>query len=108
MTHSLNRRLLDLDWNFSREERGRIDAAYTAAVAEMDLALARLTRELKAAGVLDEALSTIFRVPVVTRAAGRTDAGVHAAGQVASSPEAMGMSTDFLPRASPARSSSNL
>ncbi|HYZ67535.1 MAG TPA: tRNA pseudouridine(38-40) synthase TruA [Mycobacterium sp.] len=35
------------------------------------------------AGVLDEALSTVFRVPVQLRAAGRTDAGVHATGQVA-------------------------
>lgn len=35
------------------------------------------------AGVLDDALSTVFRVPVVTRAAGRTDTGVHATGQVA-------------------------
>ena len=35
------------------------------------------------AGTIDEALSTVFRTPVVLRAAGRTDAGVHAAGQVA-------------------------
>jgi len=35
------------------------------------------------AGVLDEALSTVFRAPVVVRAAGRTDTGVHATGQVA-------------------------
>lgn len=35
------------------------------------------------AGVVDEALSTVFRVPVQLRAAGRTDAGVHAMGQVA-------------------------
>lgn len=35
------------------------------------------------AGVLDEALSTVFRTPVVLRAAGRTDTGVHATGQVA-------------------------
>lgn len=35
------------------------------------------------AGVLDEALSTVFRTPVQLRAAGRTDAGVHATGQVA-------------------------
>lgn len=35
------------------------------------------------AGVLDEALTTIFRAPVRLRAAGRTDAGVHATGQVA-------------------------
>ena len=35
------------------------------------------------AGVIDEALSTVFRTPVLTRAAGRTDSGVHATGQVA-------------------------
>lgn len=34
------------------------------------------------AGTVDEALSTVFRTPVVTRAAGRTDTGVHARGQV--------------------------
>ncbi|MGV9803725.1 tRNA pseudouridine synthase A, partial [Mycobacterium sp. NPDC003449] len=35
------------------------------------------------AGVIDETLSTVFRAPVVTRTAGRTDTGVHATGQVA-------------------------
>lgn len=35
------------------------------------------------AGVVGDALSTMFRVPVVLRAAGRTDSGVHATGQVA-------------------------
>ncbi|MBO0865508.1 MAG: tRNA pseudouridine(38-40) synthase TruA [Mycobacterium sp.] len=35
------------------------------------------------AGLLDEALSTVFRTPVWLRAAGRTDTGVHATGQVA-------------------------
>ncbi|TFV54852.1 tRNA pseudouridine(38-40) synthase TruA [Mycobacterium sp. PS03-16] len=35
------------------------------------------------AGLIDEALSTVFRTPVQVRAAGRTDAGVHATGQVA-------------------------
>ena len=35
------------------------------------------------AAVLNEAISTVFRVPVQLRAAGRTDTGVHATGQVA-------------------------
>jgi tRNA pseudouridine38-40 synthase len=35
------------------------------------------------AGTLDDALSTVFRTRVLCRAAGRTDAGVHATGQVA-------------------------
>jgi tRNA pseudouridine38-40 synthase len=35
------------------------------------------------AGVLEESLSTVFRGPVRLRAAGRTDTGVHATGQVA-------------------------
>ena len=35
------------------------------------------------AGVLDEAFSTVFRAPLRTYAAGRTDTGVHATGQVA-------------------------
>ena len=35
------------------------------------------------AGVLDEALSTVFRTPVRLRGAARTDTGVHAVGQVA-------------------------
>lgn len=35
------------------------------------------------AGVLDDALSTIFRIPARVFAAGRTDTGVHATGQVA-------------------------
>jgi tRNA pseudouridine38-40 synthase len=34
------------------------------------------------AGVIEDALSTVFRVPVQVRAAGRTDSGVHASGQV--------------------------
>jgi tRNA pseudouridine38-40 synthase len=35
------------------------------------------------AGLIDEVLSTVFRTPLTVRAAGRTDAGVHATGQVA-------------------------
>jgi tRNA pseudouridine38-40 synthase len=49
------------------------------------------------AGVLDDALSTVFRTPVQLRAAGRTDAGVHATGQVAH----VDVPTDALPNAYP-------
>lgn len=41
------------------------------------------TGQRTVAGLIDEALTTVFRTPVVVRAAGRTDAGVHATGQVA-------------------------
>src|SRR4051812_42519269 len=41
------------------------------------------TGQRTVAGVLDDALSTVFRTPVQLRAAGRTDTGVHATGQVA-------------------------
>jgi tRNA pseudouridine38-40 synthase len=49
------------------------------------------------AGVLDEALSTVFRVPVQVFAAGRTDTGVHATGQVAHAD----VPADALPNAYP-------
>lgn len=49
------------------------------------------------AGVIDDALSTVFRTPVVVRAAGRTDTGVHATGQVAH----VDVPEDALPHAQP-------
>ncbi|KUH81567.1 pseudouridine synthase [Mycobacterium sp. GA-1999] len=48
-------------------------------------------------GVLEDALSTVFRIPVALRAAGRTDAGVHATGQVAH----VDVPVDALPNAYP-------
>ena len=49
------------------------------------------------AGVLDDALSTVFRTRVQLRAAGRTDTGVHATGQVAH----VDVPADALPHAYP-------
>lgn len=74
--------------------RLRLDIAYEGT----DFAgWATQTGQRTVAGTIDEALSTVFRTPVVTRAAGRTDSGVHATGQVAhvDVPEAV------LPRAYP-------
>ena len=60
--------------------RLRLDIAYDGT----DFAgWAPQTGQRTVAGVIDGALSTIFRTPVLTRAAGRTDSGVHATGQVA-------------------------
>ena len=49
------------------------------------------------AGVLEEALSTVFRSQLKLRAAGRTDTGVHATGQVAH----VDIPVDALPNAYP-------
>lgn len=60
--------------------RLRLDIAYDGT----DFAgWAAQTGPRTVAGVLDEAFSTVFRVPVQLYAAGRTDAGVHATAQVA-------------------------
>ena len=60
--------------------RLRLDIAYDGTEFA---GWAAQTGQRTVAGVLDEALSTVFRTPVVLRAAGRTDTGVHATGQVA-------------------------
>ena len=64
----------------SEDVRLRLDIAYDGT----DFAgWAVQAGQRTVAGVLDEALTTVFRTPVRLRAAGRTDAGVHATGQVA-------------------------
>jgi tRNA pseudouridine38-40 synthase len=64
----------------SPEHRLRLDIAYDGT----DFAgWAAQAGQRTVAGVLDETLTTVFRVPVLCRAAGRTDTGVHATGQVA-------------------------
>jgi tRNA pseudouridine38-40 synthase len=50
------------------------------------------------AGILEEALSTVFRSEVKLRAAGRTDTGVHATGQVAHVDISMGGLPNAYPR----------
>lgn len=60
--------------------RLRLDIAYDGTEFA---GWAAQTGQRTVAGVLDEALSTVFRTRVQLRAAGRTDTGVHATGQVA-------------------------
>lgn len=60
--------------------RLRLDIAYDGTEFA---GWAAQTGQRTVAGVLDEALSTVFRAPVRLVAAGRTDTGVHATGQVA-------------------------
>jgi tRNA pseudouridine38-40 synthase len=74
--------------------RLRLDIAYDGT----DFAgWARQSGQRTVAGVLDEAFSTVFRAPVQLRAAGRTDTGVHATGQVAHAD----IPVDVLPNAYP-------
>jgi tRNA pseudouridine38-40 synthase len=64
----------------SRAVRLRLDIAYDGTDFT---GWAVQSAQRTVAGVLDDALSTVFRTPVQLRAAGRTDTGVHATGQVA-------------------------
>ncbi|WP_159230656.1 tRNA pseudouridine(38-40) synthase TruA [Mycolicibacterium vanbaalenii] len=74
--------------------RLRLDVAYDGTEFA---GWAAQTGHRTVAGVIDDALSTVFRVPVQVRAAGRTDSGVHASGQVAH----VDIPVDALPHASP-------
>jgi tRNA pseudouridine38-40 synthase len=60
--------------------RLRLDVAYDGTAFA---GWAAQATQRTVAGTIDDALSTVFRTPVITRAAGRTDSGVHATGQVA-------------------------
>jgi tRNA pseudouridine38-40 synthase len=64
----------------ARSVRLRLDIAYDGTEFT---GWAVQSAQRTVAGVLDQALTTVFRTPVALRAAGRTDAGVHATGQVA-------------------------
>lgn len=75
--HVMNEPATDTGGGFVRL---RLDIAYDGT----DFAgWAAQAGERTVAGVIEEMLYTVFRVPVLTRTAGRTDAGVHATGQVA-------------------------
>ncbi len=63
----------------------------------------RQAQGLSIQGLLEEILSEIDGVPVAVAGAGRTDAGVHALGQVASCTLATALDTDTLGRALNAR-----
>lgn len=70
----------DFGGGFVASVRLRLDISYDGT----DFAgWATQTGQRTVAGLIDEALSTVFRSPIITRAAGRTDTGVHATGQVA-------------------------
>jgi tRNA pseudouridine38-40 synthase len=82
---------IDADGGFVRL---RLDIAYDGT----DFAgWATQSAQRTVAGILEETLSTVFRTPVRLRAAGRTDTGVHATGQVAH----VDVPPDALPKAYP-------
>ena len=63
-----------------RTVRLRVDLAYDGGGFR---GFARQPDQRTVQGVLEASLTTLFGVPVTTTGAGRTDAGVHASGQVA-------------------------
>jgi tRNA pseudouridine38-40 synthase len=78
----------------SRPVRLRLDIAYDGTEFA---GWATQAGQRTVAGVLDDALTTVFRAPVQLRAAGRTDTGVHATGQVAH----VDVPADAIPHAYP-------
>ena len=60
--------------------RVRLDLAYDGTAFN---GWAKQPGQRTVQGTLEDALATVFRVPVPLVVAGRTDAGVHATGQVA-------------------------
>lgn len=64
----------------TRTVRLRLDLAYDGGGFR---GFARQPDQRTVQGVLEASLTTLFGVPVTTTGAGRTDAGVHASGQVA-------------------------
>jgi tRNA pseudouridine38-40 synthase len=85
---------IDTDGGHVSLVRLRLDVAYDGTGFA---GWATQTNQRTVAGTLEEALSTVFRSPVIVRAAGRTDTGVHATGQVAH----VDIPTEAIPQAYP-------
>jgi tRNA pseudouridine38-40 synthase len=85
---------IDSDGGHVSLVRLRLDVAYDGT----DFAgWATQVGQRTVAGTIDGALSTVFRTPLLTTAAGRTDSGVHATGQVAH----VDVPADLIPQAYP-------
>jgi tRNA pseudouridine38-40 synthase len=91
---SLNMPVTDIGGGHVPFVRLRLDVAYDGTEFA---GWATQSEQRTVAGTIDDALSMVFRTPVVTRAAGRTDTGVHATGQVAH----VDIPVDAIPQAYP-------
>lgn len=91
MDETLNMPAIDFDGGHVRL---RLDIAYDGTAFA---GWATQSNQRTVAGTIDDALSMVFRTPVITRAAGRTDTGVHATGQVAH----VDVPADAIPQAYP-------